>query len=76
MNGIEQYNLEHGNLSLADTEWLLDIQSLLEDKTLDRALAWASLNDFIANRGYNENPSYIDARGRIVEGLQPVKENN
>ena len=62
MNGIEQYNLEQGNLSLADTEWLLDIVSLLEDKNIDGA--WAGLNDFIANRGYNENPVDINARGR------------
>lgn len=49
---IEEYNLKAGNLSLEDTEDLIEIVESLSPYSEARR----DLEEFIARRGYNENP--------------------
>lgn len=51
---IEAYNTERNNLSLPDTHELLSVLEHLRDTNYVSALF--ELEDFIARRGYNENP--------------------
>lgn len=57
---LNAYNLERGYLSLDDTERLLKVAGLLEQDDINEA--YTELQEFLAERGYDENP--------------PVKESN
>lgn len=51
---IEAYNTERNNLSLEDTHDLLAIAEVLRNNHFTDAIH--DLDDFIARRGYDENP--------------------
>ena len=51
---LDTLNATLGNLSLSDTETLLKIANLIENNEISNA--YAELLEFIAQRGYNENP--------------------
>jgi hypothetical protein len=58
---LDTYNKERSHLSLEDTNDLLRVQDLIERDLVEDALDF--LTDFIAVRGYDENP-VIESVGR------------
>lgn len=58
---LDEYNKAQGNLPLKDTETLLEVANLIEENDYNEA--YSVLMEYVAERGYDENPPVRNTNG-------------